>query len=87
MAKSRLAAPRLLLLLLLFACEAAEQREAGLAREPEALADQEDAVCGMLVRDQSAPRAQVVHRDGARFFFCSLGDLMTRLYLRRGSGT
>jgi nitrous oxide reductase accessory protein NosL len=40
------------------------------------IAEQEGAVCGMLVRDQSAPRGQVVHRDGSRFFFCSVGDLL-----------
>jgi copper chaperone NosL len=60
----------------LLACEAPEQLEAARTLEPEALADQEGGVCGMLVRDQPAPRAQVVHRDGSRFFFCSLGDLM-----------
>lgn len=46
---------------------------------PIAIADQEDAVCGMLVREQSAPRAQVVHRDGERAFFCSIGDLLVYL--------
>ncbi len=60
----------------LLACGASERQAREVAPEPEALADQEGAVCGMLVRDQSAPRAQVVHRDGSRFFFCSLSDLM-----------
>jgi len=46
---------------------------------PVAIADQEDAVCGMLVREQSAPRAQLVHRDGERAFFCSVGDLLVHL--------
>ena len=59
------------------ACGDAERGgEAASPHTPEALADQEDAVCGMFVREQSAPRAQVVHRDGSRFFFCSLSDLM-----------
>lgn len=49
------------------------------AHPPAALSDQEDAVCGMLVREQSAPRGQVVHRDGSRFFFCSIGDLLVHL--------
>lgn len=62
--------------ILLLACGASERQAAELAPQPAALADQEDAVCGMLAREQPAPRAQVVHRDGARFFFCSLGDLM-----------
>jgi copper chaperone NosL len=43
------------------------------------IADHECAVCGMLVRDQPAPRAQLVHRDGTRAFTCSLGDLMVQL--------
>jgi copper chaperone NosL len=33
----------------------------------------------MLVREQSAPRAQVVRSDGSRFFFCSIGDLLVHL--------
>jgi nitrous oxide reductase accessory protein NosL len=33
----------------------------------------------MLVHEMSAPRAQVVHRDGSRFFFCSLGDMLVHL--------
>lgn len=49
------------------------------AAQPIALDDQEDAVCGMLVREQSAPRAQVVHRDGERAYFCSIGDLLVHL--------
>jgi nitrous oxide reductase accessory protein NosL len=50
-----------------------------VADAPVAIEDQEDAVCGMLVRDQSAPRAQLVHRDGERAFFCSIGDLLVHL--------
>lgn len=33
----------------------------------------------MLVREQSAPRGQVIHRDGSHFFFCSLGDMLVHL--------
>ncbi len=40
----------------------------------------ECAVCGMVVREQPAPRGQVVHRDGTHAFVCSLGDL--RAYLQ-----
>jgi len=52
--------------------------DAPVAPDPgaEPIAAQADPVCGMLVRDLSAPRAQVVHRDGSRFFFCSVGDLL-----------
>lgn len=37
----------------------------------------ECAACGMIVREQPAPRGQVVHRDGTRKFFCSVGDMET----------
>jgi thiamine biosynthesis lipoprotein len=33
----------------------------------------------MLVRGQSAPRAQVIHRDGEHAFICSIGDLLAYL--------
>jgi len=46
---------------------------------PIAISDQEGAVCGMLVREQSAPRSQVIHRDGERSFVCSIGDLLAYL--------
>lgn len=35
----------------------------------------ECAVCGMVVREQPAPRGQVLRRDGTREHACSLGDL------------
>jgi copper chaperone NosL len=43
--------------------------------QAEAIGHAECAACGMLVSHQPAPRAQVVHRDGARKHFCSLSDL------------
>lgn len=46
---------------------------------PEAIRDREDPVCGMLTREQPAPRAQIVHRDGERAFPCSIGDLLVAL--------
>ncbi len=70
------------LLILAFAlpgCGPAADEEGGNEPEAVALADQEDAVCGMLVREQSAPRSQVVHGDGSRFFFCSIGDMLVYL--------
>ncbi len=33
----------------------------------------------MVVREQPAPRAQLVHRDGTRAHFCSIGDLLQYL--------
>ncbi len=40
----------------------------------------ECAACGMVVAEQPAPRAQLIHRDGKRVFFCSLGDLAHYLH-------
>lgn len=40
-------------------------------------AGDECAACGMIVREQPSPRAQVVHRDGERAFFCSIGEGLT----------
>jgi nitrous oxide reductase accessory protein NosL len=37
----------------------------------------------MVVREQPAPRGQVVHADGERVFLCSIGDLV--MYLRMPS--
>jgi len=61
---------------LLLACGATHDEDEGLGHEPQELADQECAVCGMTARLQSAPRAQVMHRDGTELFFCSIGDLL-----------
>ncbi len=36
----------------------------------------ECAVCGMYVMNQAAPRAQILHRNGERVFFCSIGDML-----------
>jgi copper chaperone NosL len=68
-----------LALLLLLGCGPAGDGEDERAHRPVALVDQEDEVCGMVVREQSAPRGQVRHRDGSRFFFCSIGDLLVHL--------
>ncbi len=39
--------------------------------------DESCGSCGMVVREQSGPRGQVVHRDGTREFFCSVSDMLT----------
>lgn len=52
--------------------------ETARAQPPE-ISDQECAVCGMLVRDQPAPRGLAIHRDGTQAFTCSLGDLLVEL--------
>jgi nitrous oxide reductase accessory protein NosL len=71
--------PAVLVALSLLACGPADDTAAERAHEPVALQDQEDAVCGMLVREQSAPRGQITHSDGSRFFFCSIGDMLVYL--------
>ena len=59
-------------------CEPATDPDALAPAAPEIDA-QECAVCGMLVRDQPAPRARVIHRDGTEAWACSLGDLLVHL--------
>lgn len=63
----------------LLGCGPSDDDTAVKIHQAVALTDQEDEVCGMLVREMSAPRGQVVHRDGSRFFFCSLGDMLVHL--------
>ena len=41
--------------------------------------DEGCAACGMIVREQPAPRGQVIHRDGTRAFLCSIDDMLTYL--------
>jgi nitrous oxide reductase accessory protein NosL len=60
-------------------CGGDESAQEAVDLAPIAISDQEGAVCGMLVREQSAPRSQVVHRDGERSFLCSVGDLLAYL--------
>ena len=43
----------------------------------------ECGVCGMVVREQPAPRGQMRHRDGKQVWFCSVGDMAQ--YLRAPS--
>jgi len=61
------------------ACSETHDPERRAAASPAEIDDQEDPVCGMLTREQPAPRAQVVHRDGERAFPCSIGDLLVAL--------
>lgn len=71
--------PVLIVLAFSGGCEPSNDHAPAQVYKTIALGDQEGAVCGMLVREQSAPRGQVVHRDGTRFFFCSLGDMLVHL--------
>jgi len=76
----------LLTLLLVFGCTPSDDLATDLAHRPAALVEQEGEVCGMMVREQSAPRGQVIHRDGSHFFFCSLGDLLVHLSVPSSHG-
>ena len=44
------------------------------------------AACGMVMREQPAPRGQVVHRDGTRAFLCSIDDLVQYLDIPSPAG-
>ena len=68
-----------LVALVLLGCSPSDEGDFESPHQAVALDDQEDEVCGMLVREQSAPRSQVVHRDGSRFFFCSVADMLVHL--------
>lgn len=61
------------------ACDSKKAATESVNQGAEALAGHECAACGMTVRDQPAPRGQLVHRDNTRLFFCSLSDMITYL--------
>lgn len=65
------------LLVLVLAC--GQRSTSPVEVVPVELGLEECAVCGMVVREQPAPRAQVVHRDGTRAHLCSIGDLRAHL--------
>lgn len=54
--------------------------------EPRPIGHAECAACGMVVIEQPAPRMQVVHRDGHRAYFCSIGDSLHYLADRNSHG-
>jgi len=66
------------LCLTLTACKGAAGTSAE-AKQPVELVAHECAACGMIVREQPSPRGQLVHKDGTRQFFCSVGDMVTYL--------
>lgn len=67
-----------LLLAVLPACHTDRGDDGGGAASaaPAAIGGAECAACGMVVREQPAPRGQLVFRDGTRAFACSVGDLV-----------
>lgn len=58
---------------LLLACAGGAPVEA--PAEPAEIGLAECAVCGMVVREQPAPRGQLLHRDGTRAHVCSIDEL------------
>lgn len=53
---------------------------------PQPIGHAECAACGMVVIEQPAPRMQVVHRDGHRAYFCSIGDSLHYLADKNSHG-
>lgn len=78
--RARMVMVMLLLALGLTACDKKPSdagNSAGTAAAPIGAA--ECSACGMVVREQPAPRGQVVHADGKRVHLCSIGDLVQYL--------
>ena len=59
------------------ACKKDSVQTESIAFEAESIGSHECAACGMIVRDQPAPRGQLIHRDGTRHYFCSIADMIT----------
>lgn len=53
--------------------------EVGAVDTAQPVGSAECATCNMVVREQPAPRAQLVHRDGTRAYFCSISDMLPYL--------
>ncbi len=70
----------------LLACGGDEGPGAGATAAPEPIADHDCGACGMIVREQPSPRAQVVHRDGTHVWFCSIADVVAYLGSPSGHG-
>lgn len=71
-----IAVAALLVALVASGCDEEKQRASEVAAlRSESPGTAECAACSMVVREQPAPRGQVVHRDGTRRFVCSLADL------------
>ncbi len=69
----------LLALQLVAGCGLREGDSLGATALAQAFADHECGTCGMIVREQPSPRAQVVHRDGTHAWFCSMADVVAYL--------
>jgi copper chaperone NosL len=74
-------------LLCVVGCQDKASTSAAAAASAVAIGDDECATCAMVVREQPAPRAQVVRRDGTRQMFCSIGDMLQSLQAPSPHGT
>ena len=66
-----------LLLLGAMSCDGNRQQKAAIDTVAADFDHHECAACGMIVREQPAPRGQLIHRDGERVFFCSAADMLS----------
>ena len=57
-------------------CSRSKQEVEDSAAQAFPIGDAACATCGMIVIQQPAPRAQLVHRDGTRAYFCSMSDVV-----------
>lgn len=60
----------------LVGCAGAEGGASMENASPAPIGEHECASCGMIVREQPSPRAQLIHRDGTRAWFCSIADVV-----------
>lgn len=58
----------------LVGCDAGSETSTSRETQPEPIGDHECGACGMIVREEPSPRAQLVHRDGTHVWFCSIAD-------------
>lgn len=69
-----------LLLVVAVGCGKSDSKAVGPDLDPAPLEHHHEcAACGMIVAEQSSARAQVVHGDGTRAYFCSIGDMLAYL--------
>lgn len=70
----------LFLLCLFTACGQSEPGAKGSNLKPEPFDTEECHVCSMVVREQPAPRGQLIHRDGTRLYFCSISGMIQHMH-------
>lgn len=61
------------------ACTQADEAPAEHSHAAHPIDAAQCSACGMTVGEQPAPRAQLIHRDQTRLYFCAIGDLLAHL--------